>query len=1001
MQKQNLTINFNGDLDTKTDPFQVAPNNFLSFQNAVRSTAGQFKKRNAFDIITSTSTPYPTTLATFGGSLVEVGSTIDVFSPDISQNVSRGTFQPVSLSVIPAIRTSNNIESVDVAIAPNNIACVVSTDSSLGVIYQIVDATSGAVIAPIAQIGLGTGQSNAANPKVYLLGTNFIITFTITVSGSQFLSYLPIPWATPTSAGSVTTIANTGISSTPYDGFVSGGILYIAWRSSDNGGASFRIASITSNLIISSSTLQDTLSFYNISVTVDSSNLAQIRIWVTTVSYNIGTGVTEVKTSAFTPALVVALADVTLYGTALNPGTNITTVATAGVLTYYFDSQITYPDSNFTDIILSGKCTIIGGVTAASQFILGVGIASRAFINPINNTIYFLSYYQGNYQPTYFLIDGNANVLAKLAYSNGAQPGLGTISSVNQVGSTLQIGYLYRDQISAINKTTGTTNVGGFYYQAGANIATFTLGVANTATTEIGGSLELSGGFPWMFDGQKPVELGFHLFPEDLSTTVSMTTGSISQQQYYYQGCYEWTDNAGNIHRSAPSVPVGANVTNSMGTASIEVVFPCLRLTGKTLPNGVRLVLYRWSTTNPIYYQVTSVSSPTINDPTQTYLTITDSLDDSSIIGNNIIYTNGGVIENIAGPATGIMTLFDTRLWMVDSEDPNLLWFSKQVIESTPVEMSDLLTFYVAPTTGATGSTGPTTALSALDDKLIIFKQNAIYFINGTGGDITGANNQYSQPIFITATVGCSNPQSIVLMQNGIMFQSNQGIWLLGRDLSTNYIGAQVEAYNSDTVTSSLSIPATTQVRFTLNTGTELVYDYYYQKWDTCVPPTAISSVLYQGLHTLLDASGNVWQENVGNYVENGTSVNMSFETPWYNLAGIQGYERMYSFYLLGTYLSPHVLNIQIYQDYDNSTPSQTLVIRPTNAVTGSTLEQWRVPFTKQKCQSVRFIVSEAYDPTIGPAAGAGLTLSGINLVLGIKKGYRPISAANTNGAGQ
>ena len=52
----------------------------------------------------------------------------------------------------------------------------------------------------------------------------------------------------------------------------------------------------------------------------------------------------------------------------------------------------------------------------------------------------------------------------------------------------------------------------------------------------------------------------------------------------------------------------------------------------------------------------------------------------------------GGVVEDVNAPASNIMTLFDTRLWLVDAEDPNLLWFSKQVIESTPVEMSDLFT---------------------------------------------------------------------------------------------------------------------------------------------------------------------------------------------------------------------------------------------------------------------------------------------------------------------
>lgn len=204
------------------------------------------------------------------------------------------------------------------------------------------------------------------------------------------------------------------------------------------------------------------------------------------------------------------------------------------------------------------------------------------------------------------------------------------------------------------------------------------------------------------------------------------------------------------------------------------------------------------------------------------------------------------------------MTLFDTRLWLVDAEDQNLLWFSKQVIENTPVEMSDLFTFYIPPTTAAQGSTGPITALAPLDDKLIIFKSNAIYYINGTGPDNTGANNNYSQPIFITSTVGCANQQSIVFMPQGLMFQSDKGIWLLDRGLGTTYIGAPVEQYNSGLVESAQNIPETNQVRFILNTGVTLMYDYYYSQWGTFVNVPAISSCIFQNLHTFINSYGAV-----------------------------------------------------------------------------------------------------------------------------------------------
>lgn len=488
--------------------------------------------------------------------------------------------------------------------------------------------------------------------------------------------------------------------------------------------------------------------------------------------------------------------------------------------------------------------------------------------------------------------------------------------------------------------------------------------------------------------------------------------GATNTNAYYYQVVYEWTDNTGRIHRSAPSIPVAVTTTGSASTGRVIVRIPSLRLTYKTA-NPVKIVVYRWSVANQVYYQVTSLTSPTLNDTSNNSINFIDALPDSEIVGNSIIYTTGGVVEDVNAPSSSISTLFDTRLWLVDAEDRNLLWFSKQVIEATPVEMSDLFTVYVAPSTGSQGSTGPITALAPLDDKLIIFKANAIYYINGTGPDNTGANNGYSEPIFITSTVGCDNQQSIVFMPNGLMFQSDKGIWLLGRDMSTSYVGAAVEGYTTRAVVqSALNIPETNQVRFTLDTGITLMYDYFYEQWGTFGNIPAISSCLYQGLHTYLDANGNVFQETPGMYLDGGQPVLMAFLTSWFNLASLQGFERAYYFYLLGQYFSPHKLDIGISYNYVPSI-AQRVLISPdnfssavpspfgaTSAPFGSpaNIEQWRVFFKQQKCQSFQLTVQEVSDSQYGNQPGAGFTLSGINLTIASKRGTRPIAARKSVG---
>jgi hypothetical protein len=710
---------------------------------------------------------------------------------------------------------------------------------------------------------------------------------------------------------------------------------------------------------------------------------------------------------------------------------NITGAASGGTCNIFFEIELTDSTtglpSNIIECITITAATAVVGTPYVS--IRSLGLASQAFV--IGDVTYYLGAYQSafsnSYQNTYFLINGSAStsenpvIVAKLAYENGGGYLQNGLPNVTVKGSVAQVSYLFKDLIQAVNKNTNVPSgnqVAGIYSQTGVNLATFTFDTQDIDTAEIGGDLHLTGGFLWMYDGYLPVEHNFFLFPDvNISSPTrtaewSATGGSMHAQPgggsntnaYFYQITYEWTDNQGNAFRSAPSIPIAVTTTGTGTSGSVYVNVPTLRLTYK-VANPVKIVIYRWSLAQQEYYQVTSITSPLLNDTTVDHVTFIDTLEDSSILGNNLIYTTGGVLEDSNAPASNLLTLFDTRLWLVDSEDKNLLYFSKQVIESTPVEMSDLLTMYIPPTTGAQGSTGPITAISVMDDKLIIFKHNAIYYVNGTGPDNTGANSQYSPPIFITSTVGCDNQNSIVLMPQGLMFQSDKGIWLLGRGLDTNYIGAPVEQFNSAIVESAQNIPATNQVRFILSSGVTLMYDYFYGQWGTFTGVPAVRSCIYQNLHTFINKYGNVYQETIGVYLDGSNPVLMQFTTGPLRLDALQSYQRAYFFYLLGTYISPHKLQISVAYDY-SQIPEHSVIITPINANPAygqpspygqgnpyggvNTLESWRVFLSKQRCSAFSISLQEIFDPSLGLNPGAGLTLSGLNVVCAFKKGFRP-----------
>jgi hypothetical protein len=1063
VQKQTLNIPFALGLDTKNDPWQIAPGNFLALENALFQRGNALKKRNGFEtLVNLPSGSEATTLTTFKSNLTAIGNNLYSLSDASNEWQSKGRIQPISLATQSLVRTAYSISAVDTVISENNLSCTVFLDGDGVYKYQINDYTTGETLVNITPVATGANQC-----RVFYLGNYFVITFLRPTANR--LSYIAIPSTSintvigPTDLSAQVLSATTG-----YDGYVINNTLYVAWTGNDGGGA-IRVTRLTSTLSQLNTLVISGYTASRMSVTAYQPSAGLPVIWVT--AYNGGNGYSW---SIDAGLLAASAARHTMVSVT---STQITSVADNSGLTLFYQLTNTYTyTSARTDIVYKVTCTLAGTVSSPVLVHRNCGLGSKAFF--VNDTIYVLVSHEDINQSTYFLLDSSGYVVAKLAYSNGG--GYYTtqvLPSVNVAGDLVQLAYLYKTLVIPANKSQASATPNNVYAQIGCNLVTFNMRSDNLQTEEVAQSLNIAGGFLWMYDGVSPSEQGFHLFPDNIFAVGSTTAGSMSAQQYFYAVTYEWTDGQGLIHRSAPSIPLsftvnngatftgdttsGSNVitdissftnlqigqlvtsashlpantyitavnsptsitvsNNALTTTnnasitatkigSVTLNIPTLRFTAKDSINNVRIVVYRWSVAQPLYYQVTPIASPLLNNTSVDSVTFTDTYSDAQIIGNNLLYTTGGVVENIATPATSLMVTFNNRLFVVSDEDRNTIWYSKQILASTPVEFSDLFTIYVAPTSTSQGSNGHITAISAMDDKLIIFKTNSIYYLTGNGPDITGQNNDFSDPVFITGTVGCINANSIVFTPNGIFFQSNKGVWVLNRNLSTEYVGAPVEGYNTLPVSSGLAIPATNEVRMSVEPG--------------------VSMTIYKGLHTLLNASGAVLQESPNKFIDGGNlgtmllydyyyqqwgtfkvkpgPVSFYIKTAWFNLAGVQGFERSYWMTLLGNYYSPHKLNITVAYDYNDS-PSQNILLTSQNYSpnygddplygNGSpyggpgNVEQWRVFFDKQKCQSFQLTIQEIFDPQYNTTPGFGVQLSGINLVMGLKSSYPRLSA--------
>jgi len=1064
LQKQAINIPFGQGLDTKTDPNQVQLGKFLSLSNAMFNNAGLLQKRNGFGVFPSSPNADTTTLALQNSNLIAIGNSFQSYAPTTQQWITKGDFQEVTLEVDHLVRSTNSQSACDTAVGPNNAACTAYLDSDGNYYYTVSDASTGEVL--VQPVQLPTGATIA---RVAVLGNSFIVTYYYLDGVVKKLRYIAVPVYTPESPLAPADLAlDVNDFDEGYDILSANSSLYFAYSSSFSGGT-VRISYLDPQLFTH---IFRTVTGHTASLVSLSSDTTNNNVYLTFCDVDVFTTVYDQELNPVNSGAVFTV----LSGYTVN---HLATAAYAGVNNIFYQITNTYSYSTVrTDYILYNTVTESGTVTSVNTdgLIRSVGLASKAFI--YNTSAYVLVNYGGALQPTYFLINQTGKIVSKLAYGNGMQYAVTQVLPSFNLGvtkgiTTASVSYLFKDLLAPVNKNLNSNSQSNIYTQTGINIVKFYFNDGAITTTDVAGSLHVTGGFMWQYDGNVPVEHGFFVYPEDLGYTSGVTGGALKAQLYYYKVTYEWTDADGNLHRSSPSLPLEVDLTNvtptplqtdadfASGSTTLTVVdvtgfavgqvitgtgiqpnthitaidtiastftidiptstsgstiqittldtllvtldIPTLRLTYKLAPNSVRIVIYRWSLDQQNFYQITLIPTPIVNDPTIDSISYVDALNDDVIVGNLLIYTSGGVYENIGAPACQFSTLYRARLWFVDAENPNTVWYSKPIVQATPVEFTDLQTIFVTPTIGVQGSTGPITALASMDDKLVIFKENAIYYLNGNGPDITGANNDYSDPILINSTVGCTNQNSIVFTPAGLMFQSAKGIWVLGRDLGTNYIGAPVEAYNNSLVVSAVSVPDTNQIRLALANNIMLMYDYYYNQWGTFSNLNSRSGIVYANKHTFISSFGQVFQETIGQYLDGSRPVLMSFTTAWAKLADLQGYQRSYFFYLLGTYKSPHTLSINVAFDYDPS-PVQNSQILPVNfnpayggdspygnqPVYGgpSAVEQWRVFLANQRCQSMQISLQENFDPSYGTVAGAGLTLSGINFVMGVKRGY-------------
>lgn len=476
----------------------------------------------------------------------------------------------------------------------------------------------------------------------------------------------------------------------------------------------------------------------------------------------------------------------------------------------------------------------------------------------------------------------------------------------------------------------------------------------------LNGQTYLANGHTYQFSGSGLREAGFLLYPDPIVSFTDNGAGSVGAGTYSYLLVYEFVDDAGNLIESAPSQ--ATSVTHIAGRKWLLVH----RLPGFCSYPVFKIVAYRTVAGGSIYYRTASATYNQTSTPSA-IVSLEDNTTDATLITNKILYTTGGIVENTATPNSYFVTVAKRRLWTFEFGSTDTLWHSKEIREGYFPSFSDLLKL------GLNRDYGELMGVASVDDNLVIFKQQAI-FVTGGDGPTDNLIGQFNVPITISQGLGCINTRSIVETPQGAFFQSQEGIYLVGKDLSVGFIGQPL--YKSEgTILAGLYDPALNRV---LILSTTDIWSYYittgtWHRWPVSNP---VDLQIIDGSIYLLTTS-RILKQTAGVWQDNGVNYEQQIKLGQMQLSGIQGYQRVYRVLVGGRQSDAASGNITIQTFFDyGATATSTFTVAQSDTLSGG-ITRLEIRPSVQKCETMQISLSHT-------ANNSGMTIDRVSAEVGV-----------------
>jgi hypothetical protein len=960
-ERQLVTVPIRG-LDTRAEPKSAAPGTCELIENMRfrRATQGgvELVKRNGAAALTKNITPSGTVsvgrkLAMFNDEKLVVGDRLYGYSSVMARWLDRGASSAVSLTLEPLLSTPFGAAGLDIAVN-GNLMCLVSANAHV----TVIDLTTGTRL--LSEVDLAFG--GAVITRVFALAS----TFMIIGGGAGTLAAKKIDYATPTTVSGATTVLSDGHATFVWDAVRNGAAdsVMICYRSAIN---QFK-ARIWNSDMTSGATGADTTLDPDTCIGFIDWDASDGNHYVAFASTGPGLRLETVATSAAITSGTAAVLDATLTTGVRNiagmrqSGLNIVFAEINSAIT--FNTLIRrYPGSGTTTTVWQRA----------------VGIATKVF--HIGTSYYLPAAYESPLQSQYFLLDCTTTtptVVTKALYGAGggrtAVSALGSCPAIDATTVAIPV-------VRVIDTLPDTSSLkGGAYLRVAFDAASL------SGARRLGEQLFIPGGMVRNYDGANASsEAGFHMFPETPTLAQSAGGSLTAAGVYSYRVVYVWFDGRGGVHRSAPSAP--ATITLGGGNQTVTATTPYLRVTEKPKVQGtggglsapVYIEWYRTTAGGSTYYRVPLTE---INDPAADSVAKVDTQSDATIQTNALLYTEGGALPHLPFPPARLCEVWRNRLFLAGTDNPLQLWVGNELGAGPPEggdgpSVSDALVI----TMEADG--GPITALAELDDRLVIFKESAIYLLSGNGPTPNG-DNQFDQPARISSSIGAVDPRGVVKTRDGVMFKSARGIYTVTRSGDVVYTGAGVESSNGLTVTGAVVMEALEEVRFTTSAGTTLVYFYGLPdergigRWSTFTNQTAVDVALLGGTYAYLASDGTVNEESAAYADPGSVAIAAKVRMTWLALAQLFGRAFLWAVEFLADHLATYTVTMRLAYEYD-ATVAQSVTL----AVTTATKGPLHLDAAQGHITAVQLTLEES-------STTQGFALSAWGLVLGLMAGARP-----------